>query len=151
MTPYSKVRAWKLSNPEKVRAQKARYRAKYPDMVAFESAIRQAKETAEKHGVPTIPYTPRQVMDTFGPKARWLCFLCGQKGADSLDHLVPMATGGPNALFNLITAHHGCNARKGSRPAVDFLRHHVMSPGAVVSAEVWAETLSALARVRAAE
>jgi 5-methylcytosine-specific restriction endonuclease McrA len=43
------------------------------------------------------------------------CALCGEDGADSSDHRVPMALGGhPTDLANRQPAHLDCNRRRGS-------------------------------------
>lgn len=43
-----------------------------------------------------------------------VCHLCGQPGADTLDHLVPLSKGGTNDPSNLRPAHRACNSRKGN-------------------------------------
>ena len=35
-----------------------------------------------------------------------VCHLCGHAGADAVDHIVPLAKGGPDTLPNLAPAHH---------------------------------------------
>lgn len=42
-----------------------------------------------------------------------VCHLCGEPGADTLDHVVPLSRGGSNGVGNLRPAHRGCNSRKG--------------------------------------
>lgn len=44
-----------------------------------------------------------------------ICALCGEPGADSVDHDVPVARGGSNHIDNLVPAHAVCNQRKGNR------------------------------------
>jgi len=48
-----------------------------------------------------------------------VCHICGEPGADSVDHLVPVALGGTNDPANLRPAHHDvppyCNRVKGDR------------------------------------
>lgn len=45
------------------------------------------------------------------------CHLCGDDGATTADHLVPLSKGGaPYDLDNARPAHLGCNARRGARP-----------------------------------
>lgn len=45
----------------------------------------------------------------------WVCHVCGQAGATTVDHLVPRHLGGTDDLSNLAAAHLGCNSRKGAR------------------------------------
>jgi len=40
------------------------------------------------------------------------CWLCGQPGADSIDHVIPLSSGGSNEPGNLRPAHQACNSRK---------------------------------------
>jgi 5-methylcytosine-specific restriction endonuclease McrA len=44
-----------------------------------------------------------------------ICYLCGQPGADSADHLVPESRGGTTTLDNLAAAHLRCNQIRGTR------------------------------------
>ncbi|EXG80027.1 HNH endonuclease [Cryptosporangium arvum] len=51
------------------------------------------------------------------------CWICGHGGADSVDHIVPMALGGaPLDFANLAPAHMRCNSRKGKKPIVTKLK-----------------------------
>ncbi len=43
-----------------------------------------------------------------------VCWICGQAGADSADHVIPVALGGSHALSNLKAAHLSCNLRRGA-------------------------------------
>ena len=44
-----------------------------------------------------------------------ICWLCGQPGADSVDHLVPVSLGGAKLdIGNLAPAHLTCNKRRGN-------------------------------------
>jgi len=46
-----------------------------------------------------------------------MCWLCGKKGADTIDHVVPVLWGGADHPSNLKPAHRSCNSSKGaSRP-----------------------------------
>jgi len=42
---------------------------------------------------------------------RGICQLCGQPGADEIDHIKPWAEGGSDEPSNLRAVHHGCNPR----------------------------------------
>ena len=43
------------------------------------------------------------------------CMICGQSGADSVDHIVPRVMGGSHADSNLRAAHFRCNSRRGAQ------------------------------------
>lgn len=41
------------------------------------------------------------------------CWICGRPGADTADHVVPLAAGGhPTSLLNMRPAHHRCNSKR---------------------------------------
>ena len=42
----------------------------------------------------------------------YICWLCGQGGADSVDHVIPHSKGGTDGYENLKAAHMKCNDRK---------------------------------------
>lgn len=47
----------------------------------------------------------------------WTCQYCGKRRAQALlqvDHIVPIASGGSNKMFNLVTACQPCNTGKGA-------------------------------------
>lgn len=45
-----------------------------------------------------------------------ICHLCGGPGAETADHLIPVAHGGSDNMTNLAAAHIPCNQRRGARP-----------------------------------
>lgn len=47
------------------------------------------------------------------------CWLCGLPGADTVDHVHPVALGGTNDPANLRPAHAPCNRAKGARLRLD--------------------------------
>lgn len=55
-----------------------------------------------------------------------ICHICGKPGADSVDHVIPVARGGTDDDFNLAPAHHDiepyCNRLKGDRHSAPILR-----------------------------
>jgi 5-methylcytosine-specific restriction protein A len=59
-------------------------------------------------------------------KASDVCRICGQPGADSVDHMTPLARGGTNPPSNLAPAHHlvepRCDLRKGDRDFAPIVR-----------------------------
>jgi 5-methylcytosine-specific restriction endonuclease McrA len=57
----------------------------------------------------------------------YLCRYCNKQLTQTSatpDHVIPISSGGGNALGNLRTACLGCNSRKFKRPLVDFLATH---------------------------
>lgn len=44
-----------------------------------------------------------------------ICHICGEPGADTVDHLVPVSMGGTNELENLAPAHAYCNSSRGNK------------------------------------
>jgi hypothetical protein len=78
---------------------------------------------ARKYGVPYESIKPAQVFERDG----WQCRLCNQPIdrtakaphplSASLDHVIPMARGGPHTYTNVQTAHFRCNSAKGARIA----------------------------------
>lgn len=42
-----------------------------------------------------------------------LCHICGEPGADTLDHVIPLIAHGPNTPDNWKPAHRSCNSSKG--------------------------------------
>ncbi len=47
-----------------------------------------------------------------------MCYICGQAGADAIDHIVAVSWGGSDDISNLAPAHTSCNSAKGdARPA----------------------------------
>ena len=50
-----------------------------------------------------------------------ICWLCGQPGADTLDHIVPLSIAPDLAesADNVAPAHRSCNSRRGARAAIE--------------------------------
>lgn len=48
-----------------------------------------------------------------------VCWLCGQPGADTVDHIVPLSVAPDlgEVAANMAPAHRSCNSRKGARLA----------------------------------
>ena len=68
---------------------------------------------------------------------RGICHLCGQPGADTADHILPVSLGGTDALDNLAAAHHNpCNIIRGNRP-VDVVRAELAQLQPDSSAWTW--------------
>lgn len=52
------------------------------------------------------------------------CWLCGEPGPDTWDHVKPLKKGGPHMLANLRPAHRSCNSKRSAKwpftPVVGF-------------------------------
>lgn len=93
----------------------------HTDAVAERRAHTQVRAAREKTG----KIGPVRKLDIF-ERDGWTCYLCAkptlrppyewrQAAAPSLDHATPLAKGGTHTPDNLITAHRGCNTKKGTR------------------------------------
>jgi len=66
----------------------------------------------------------KALRQTIHARERGRCFYCLRRTAARrlcLDHVVPRARSGRNSYRNLVSCCQECNARKGERPAADFL------------------------------
>lgn len=52
------------------------------------------------------------------------CALCGLPGADSADHIIPVAAGGSDQLLNLQPAHRRCNSQRQDMPLARWYELH---------------------------
>lgn len=97
--------AWRVANPEKATLMKA-----------IERRRRRAMKMATLH----VDIDPWAVYERDG----WRCGICGRKVrrglsfphpmSASLDHIVPLASGGSHTWDNVQCAHFICNSRKGA-------------------------------------
>jgi 5-methylcytosine-specific restriction endonuclease McrA len=59
----------------------------------------------------------------------YVCWLCGQPDADSVDHVVPRVHGGDDTDANLRAAHLRCNSSRGARNFIRRLQNRDLLPG----------------------
>lgn len=95
------------------------------DACMYKGGRRTAKQVrrARKKAVPSESIRVRDVYERDG----WRCGICGKKVdpslksphpmSVSLDHIVPIACGGPHTMGNVQCAHRSCNSRKGATGA----------------------------------
>ncbi len=92
--------AWAKANPEKIANYAARKRAK-------------------RKAVETVRFERQSIFERDGYLC-WLCELPTDPDSDtkwerpSIDHVVPLAHGGPHTPGNVRTAHLVCNVRRGA-------------------------------------
>lgn len=104
------ARRWREAHPEETAAANRRFRENHPEAVRESSRIRRARKAAAL----TISFTREQLADRM---AVWgnQCWMCGGV-YEEVDHVIPIALGGPHCLSNLRPACRSCNASKGARP-----------------------------------
>lgn len=55
-----------------------------------------------------------------------ICHICGDPGADAVDHVIPLAAGGTDTADNMKPAHHNvepkCNRIKGAKVVPPIIR-----------------------------
>ena len=91
-------------------------------------------------------------------RASTICHLCGQDGADTADHIVPVSHGGRNTIDNVAPAHRRCNEARGTLPVADAIAKirkqgiagtsheggfwHVPTQSCCPHSEPWAENMA---------
>ena len=94
-------RAWKQANPDKVRADKRRYRA------LLQGAQIDANVTAD-------------YLDVLLRAQGGCCAYCGSPDSISLDHKIPLSRGGAHSTGNLQFLCMPCNSHKGAQTDVEY-------------------------------
>lgn len=116
-------RVYIAANRQKVAAQKKQWKIDNPERnLNHNRKAERARRARLKNSI-TIPYTEAQVISTYGTN----CNICGleidfnvtrqvgKKGWQMglhIDHLIPIAKGGPDTLENVRPTHGLCNLRK---------------------------------------
>lgn len=138
------AREWIRRNPERAREAMRRWRAAHPRDHAEDSRTYYRRHRAERlaqsaeyhHANPHIGRARgqnRRVRQTaaegsFTPQA-WLalveqyggrCAYCGAAAPLEVDHRIPLARGGSNAIDNILPACRSCNARKHLMTEAEF-------------------------------
>lgn len=115
---------WRRNNPERARAMDRRtrqrrraeldaaireWRQRHPEKVAEYNRTRRAR----LRNALVIDFSIDQLMDRL---AYWgnRCWMCGDE-ANAVDHVIPLARGGPHCLANLRPACGPCNSSKGTK------------------------------------
>ncbi len=119
------AQVWIIANRDRIRAnqrqrwytgnfkaQVQRWRDANPDRWKAIQREGQGRRRARLAGVVTIPFTSTQRLDRL---SMWSgCWMCGGV-ATEVDHVIPLALGGPHCLSNLRPACRSCNASKGAK------------------------------------
>lgn len=106
------VRAWVAANPDRLREVQKAWRQRNPDRVADMCARRSARKRGADGRIELIDRRAVWVRD------RGLCGLCAKPvplRRMHLDHIKPLACGGPHTSANVQPTHPRCNQRKGAK------------------------------------
>lgn len=144
MTPTERTAAWRIANPEKTKAQRDRYRAKYKERRKVDALARYHRLMAEdpervrklrrewaktdkgaiagrlaRHG--RRGAAPSAEAKAFAPVLLAdPCSYCGGPGGE-LDHIDPITRDGDGGFDNFTSACRTCNARKSDQTLLAFL------------------------------
>jgi 5-methylcytosine-specific restriction endonuclease McrA len=102
-------RQWRKDNPDLVAETYRRWRQGNPEKVAEFARRRRARV----HAASIVPFTAEQLNQRM---AYWgfKCWMCSGP-FEAVDHVKPLAKGGPHVLANLRPACNPCNRRKSAR------------------------------------
>lgn len=119
-------RKWREANRESIAQKRREYFLNNKDMFARIHRRADRKRRALIAGNGFEKYTEQQVLETYGTNCH-LCDgaidlkanrQCGKPGWElslHIDHLIPIAKGGPDTLNNVRPAHGKCNVSKGAK------------------------------------
>jgi 5-methylcytosine-specific restriction endonuclease McrA len=104
--------AYYAANREERTASSAAYQAANPEKRRGYKATRRARKLGNSIGLPLPDY--KAILDKFG----MLCHICTlpiELMTDlHMDHVIPLAKGGPHSADNLRPSHSVCNLKKGT-------------------------------------
>jgi len=106
---------WNRVHPEVSKAHSRASKRRHPEKRVDEEHRRRARV----HGAGWEPVDRTVVFERDG----WRCHLCGRRvrrSEASIDHLIPIADGGPHTYANVATAHLACNIRRGRKGEVQL-------------------------------
>lgn len=112
------TQAWKDANPERRKAAQARWLQNNLDKHRTYQHNRRAKK--KKVGGVISPDLARKLF----VKQKGKCACCGKPLGDAydMDHIVPLALGGPNTDDNIQLLRSRCNRQKGVKHPIDFMQ-----------------------------
>jgi 5-methylcytosine-specific restriction endonuclease McrA len=93
--------SWNRENRDKKLVNAAAYRAR--------------KLNAPGDGVSTLEWA--DIVSSYDNR----CAYCASKGPVTMDHIVPLSTGGRHAVDNVVPACHKCNCSKGNKPMLVWM------------------------------
>lgn len=112
---YAYMKRWRAANPEHLRAQIAAWQRANRDAVR----VSFSRYRAAKHGVAENTLTLDEwlvVLETWAAR----CAYCGSPDKISIDHVIPLSSGGGNTKENVVPACLPCNLKKWAGEAPPF-------------------------------
>lgn len=103
------------AHTDKVKATVAAYRAANPDKKQFLENRRRARKAGNGGS-----HTLAERKEKFARLGN-ACYYCGRSGRLTVDHDIPLARGGTDAIENILPACRSCNSRKNARTAAEFI------------------------------
>jgi len=112
--------AYRAANVEKAKAYSACYRPRYRAENPEKHRAHSAKRRAYKRSACGMGITARQWSDVL-ISTLGLCSYCNKRRLLTLDHIVPLFSGGEHDIDNAVPACNSCNSAKGKTPLVLWL------------------------------
>lgn len=139
MRPAEKTKAWRIANPEKVRAMNARRREAHrawceahPErvreikrasqkrrMTPERTAYTNHKQRAKRFGVDAAGVSPaawQEILEVFGGR----CGYCNGPATER-DHVMPLSRGGGDVADNVVPCCSPCNLSKSSKTLLGWI------------------------------
>ncbi len=109
--------AWRTANPETWRDQQMQYYYANREKRIADATARATARRAHKRETMVLPFTAEQLRERLSVYDR--CWICGSEAWEEVDHVKPIAKGGPHILANLRPACRNCNRRKSAAWPID--------------------------------
>jgi hypothetical protein len=111
------ARQWAKDNRERCNANARAWRARNPELQRAHARAAHARRRVSASGGLSAADIRAQY-----DRQRGRCFWCGKNVGTgyNIDHVIPLALGGPNTVENLVIACEFCNKSKGAKHPMDF-------------------------------
>lgn len=100
-------KAWRASNPDRVRSAKARYNRAHPEANA--RSVRRYRARLVATGV----HHTAEEWAALCARYDYRCLACGERKPLTKDHIIPLSRGGSDQIDNIQPLCKPCNTRKG--------------------------------------
>lgn len=115
---------WRRKNADKKRAYDSAYGKKYRKEHPEKSKEYEHRRRARENNSGGNGFT-KQEWEQMKSDYNNLCAYCGEKKPLTIDHVVPLDTGGLHDISNMIPACKSCNSGKQAKPLLIYLLHRL--------------------------